>query len=324
MQYNFDTLHLEIAKNICNQKCKFCYIPDHHTATLSSRYIDSLQIIEKLCSQYSFAEIIIQGGEPTIIPEIFSFCSKFISKQQALLSIITNGIGFDQKWSTLFGQKGNIVSISLNATTAESHHQLCGENNFEKIISNIKTFNSTRKKYSGTPCLLSLSMVVCTETMHLLKDFYILSTQLEADLVHFYPDISSSLRLTPTEYAIAQKHFIELVEHLKTNAGPACYSLETLARNIHYSKPFTSILHRPINTRRENSANIACTAPWKSFFISTDTLDVFPCCHCKKKLGNLQQQSFTDILNSQDRQELQQAIQQKDFSFCSPACNYYL
>lgn len=323
MQHNFDTLHVEIAKNICNQKCKFCYITDHPTTNIPAHYLDSLKVIEEISSQYDFAEIIVQGGEITIIPEVFRFCSKLIQKPKTLLSIITNGVGFDQKWNSLFGQQGNIVSISLNTTTAESHHQLCGGNNFEKIISNIKNFNKTRKKYPTPNCLLSLSMVVCTETLPLLKNFYILCTELEADIVHFYPDITSSLKLIDKNKTLAHKYFEELLDYIQETPGPACYSLEALARNINYSKPFINTLNHSVNTRRENLTSEDCLAPWKSFFISTDTLDVFPCCHCKKKLGNLQEQSFTEILASQDRQELQQAIQQKNFSFCSPACNYY-
>jgi MoaA/NifB/PqqE/SkfB family radical SAM enzyme len=324
----FKKIHLSIAQNICNQVCVFCY-KDKIKNIPAYDYKKLLEIFDFIRNN-EFAEVIIQGGEPTIVPEVFDFCKMIANETKSHLHILTNGKLFDEQWRKLMVRHGSMVNFSLNSANQKTYRKICLGGNLMTSIENIIRFNILKESQMGCKCKVSISMVVCLENICELADFYLLAKELKVDLVRYFLDITSPHRLNiadPQIAKLAQDSFYKLQETIKENPIVSCYDLKELAEcfgvlpthvfvNDMQQKEFTETKLSPEFVPKNY---FGCTAPWDSIYID-HFYNVFSCCNSKYCLCNLYTDKIENILKSKKMTELKNFFINKNYVGCTTFC----
>ena len=334
---SYHRIHLEIAKNICNYRCMFCYLADRHDEVSQKIDFSYLNSILDFCKHNYVEEVFVQGGESTLFPEVYNFCESLVRETKSHLSMVTNGSLFNEAWAALYAQRGNDVNFSLNASQAEKYTRLCG-GDFAVALANIKRFIALNNQNPEPRCIVQVSMVVCTETINDLAAFYDLAVDLGVHKVQFFPDISSTYKInTEDPLFLERAHQALDILFARMRAHPAieCSTLTALARCLKYEKEIPAITSHKQLTARASSNNQklihyekippqrkykSCVHPWTSLFI-TDALDVYACCLAlQQSWGNLKTTRLQKIIKNKKRYDFQKRFSQGDVSMCSNSC----
>jgi len=106
---NLKRLHIMLG-NQCNYRCKMCGQKDFN------QEMNPIIYKKRLVSCYPYLkEIILQGGEPTVVPKTKEFIEFLLKKNPKIkFGIMTNGYMFDNFWIQKFIKHGSFVNFSLN------------------------------------------------------------------------------------------------------------------------------------------------------------------------------------------------------------------
>ena len=138
--------------NICNHNCIWCINDEFRKKNLTLLPGDVLmRVIEEIADEGVKSIAFTGGGEPlTNVATIEAI--KKVTKLGMDAAIVTNGALLDSEKSKIIVDNCSYIRISLDAGSNETHKKIhCPKNtrqdNFEKIIENIKTLVSLRKKH---------------------------------------------------------------------------------------------------------------------------------------------------------------------------------
>ena len=161
IDYKNLTLHLFLNSS-CNAKCKFCVV----------RKMKHEEIPEKVLYEYAKPlykktnVIIPTWGEYTISKYGFDYMN-WISKNYPHINFFTetNGINFNEKWQKFSMENLVLTACSLNAINAKRYQETVwdgdnGEAIYERIITNLKNYQSTLKEKGLEVFCTRLSMVL--------------------------------------------------------------------------------------------------------------------------------------------------------------------
>ncbi len=134
--------------DFCNAKCGFC------TSWLKQDGMLSLDNLTKFDTLFSHAKVLtLTGGEPTAHPNFIEVIQHIANRidPRCYFSFITNGSRIDR----YFDQLNDIdvaVSFSLNAATAQTHHQVMKlrPGTFERILESIRTLRTLNKSVNAS------------------------------------------------------------------------------------------------------------------------------------------------------------------------------
>lgn len=281
----------------CNNRCIFC---TDRSPGSSRRYSNlSFEEWRSLCQPLEYATTVgLYGwGEPLVNPDyerMFDHVAEHFPGIE--INISTNGILMDGKWAEKFVSYGKVtVNVSLNAAYSKTYRVLSGSDRFDTITENILRLVKLRKRQAKEdPPLLVLSFVAITENIVELPDFVRLAAKLGVDkvVVQDLMLLDESLRkysLTP--FAEFAKSMFLVALQAAREAG-----IQLI--------PFVPVDFLPTDSdsfdekgklEREKSAEL-CLEPWTYLRISSDG-GVQLCCYSNQILGNLHQQTLTDIWN---------------------------
>ena len=145
------TLKLYISPtNACNFRCKYCYVCDSSSPTITSSILDgTIHFIEKQIEAFGYNKIVISwfGGEPTLCETIIvDYMKKLSEKFKGTASVegyvTTNGYLLNEQMFNNF-TKSNIVGYQITVDGyAETHNKLRvlhnGDPTWETVIKNLK------------------------------------------------------------------------------------------------------------------------------------------------------------------------------------------
>jgi MoaA/NifB/PqqE/SkfB family radical SAM enzyme len=156
--------------------------------------IEDWSIVEDL--QPYAAEITLQGGEITLLPQFRRFLARAARPEfsHTKVSIITNGTIWDQELSRLFGEvRVGFIVVSLNAAKAETFHAITGVDSFHTVTANVENVLKLSRTHKYTNFDVILSFVVMRSNFEELPAFLDLSSRLgtQAQVSPVDPDGSS-------------------------------------------------------------------------------------------------------------------------------------
>lgn len=278
----------------CNQRCTMCFQRDFHSR------IDAAIYKEKLLPIYPhLKEVILQGGEVTIYPEVKEYIEFLITKYpQIRFSILTNGLKFDEYWADKFINYGSSVNFSLNAITQKTYDSITRHGDWGKVTANLKRL-ILLKKSAHSKLKVWASFVVLNENLHELGDFIIFANNLGLNGVRYFYDPS----LLPEDKQLVAQQIAKarsLEKEFKNIEVGALDSFEAWALNKAYIMPG------------------ACPAPVNQIFV-TARGDVSFCCHIAP-FGNLHFCSVGEIWNSLKAKMYRKLISRKNYSLCGNYC----
>ncbi len=242
-------------------------------------------------------------GEPLLAPNFFEMVSYARSKGINIVTT-TNGVCFEGNIQKILDSKINALGISLDAATEKTYKKIRRNDNFPKIIKNIKLLTSSRK--NNFP-FVKLEFVIMGWNKNEILDFVKLTKQAGADAIRFqmYTQVDETHRrklignLNPDELENIFRTGKKLANQLKIKTNFKSLLSEINELKINYQA-------KKINSPKK------CLMPWISINITVDG-DIWPCCQLMTRdcvMGNIYKQSISEIWNNQKMQRFRNQIRQ--------------
>ena len=183
-------LHIRIKPtNRCNHKCYYCsYTNPKQSLGKDMKQTDfipyekMMETMDDLINMDVKAVTFSGGGEPTCYPYLQEVLER-LSQSKVKFAMLTNGALLSGKVAELFSKYGSWVRISIDGWNRESYKIYRGADDFDKVISNMANFNTTK-------CDLGLNIVVNKENAEHLYDIvkltlgYVRNIKISSCVVH--------------------------------------------------------------------------------------------------------------------------------------------
>lgn len=329
------------VSHACNMRHTFCFQNSFSNQRLSDSFL-----YDRLNSTYADSEYIsVIGGELTVIPSMKEYLAHIRNtNREAKISIVTNGLAFDEDWIKVCIENRISVNFSLDATCEERYANLVAtaENPFKEIYENY--LNAVRAVENGL-LLNCISMVVTDSSVDDIEDFVKLALRDGVNAQILYSNnecvplttkikesVFKAMRLKefcrnyidvrllnlPDEYCLnAYTNMQDFVASMKSTE-----KAEFLKQNPHRKAP---VKYDEWSFYGVSSSCDRCTLPWNGLYIMPNGDVMICCCMSNYIIGNLYFQSIEEIRNSSYAKGIQEAIGQDDYSYCWERCrlNYY-
>ena len=141
-----DDILLMVALD-CNIACTMCY-QQQDRCSLRMRP-DRRLCAKMLWRQIPFhriGRVVIQGGEPTVIPEVLELLRMFneMCADTPAVNLITNGLELPSEALNCIRTRSESICISINAATASTHCDVNRGSNWNRVLNNIASLQAMR------------------------------------------------------------------------------------------------------------------------------------------------------------------------------------
>jgi radical SAM protein with 4Fe4S-binding SPASM domain len=290
--------------NVCNHACPECVAGRmlKDDSTLDRELAE--RIISELAASGVRGLIFTGGGEPLChrdTPEMVSYAASLGMD----VGLITNGQLLTEEISRVILEHCVWVRVSLDAATAGTFSAVHGvhPDYFEAILDAIRNLtNMKRQLFSSTT--VGAGFLTSRDTVSEMEAAAILCRSLGVDYLQYRP--MQIHRMGHFDYQWADVG----------NCLKRCFEYSTPDFNVLYSR------HKYEMMREKNYGRYygKCFGHQFATVISA-TGKMYVCCHLrgneKYEIGDLSQQSFQDIWNSERRRAVSENI---DFEDCIPLC----
>jgi radical SAM protein with 4Fe4S-binding SPASM domain len=290
--------------NQCNFRCPHCQVT--HWNKAKTRL--DVEGLNKLLDQFpNLLRVKLQGmGEPLLNKELLPML-KVLHDRNIHTAIVSNGsVMTDTIRDTLLALPTDI-QFSIDGATQEVFESVRVGSSFKKVTENIKKLTTRRKeiKSSNPNRTIVARTVVTNQNVHEL-----------ASIVHLVADLgldSLTLQLIMTSWGKATMEEINSKKRVEE---------AEIATHLEKAKQEAERIGLPLNVRNDDkySCKNKCGWPWKSAFIASNG-DVVPCAILADsdtvKMGNVFEENFETIWNSEKYQELRRQHREHDLpEFC--------
>lgn len=300
----------------CNLKCSFCYAGINCNRISREKELNTKELqrlIEKIKKEAKVPSISFSGGEPTIrkdLPQLIKFAKKLGMRA----NLISNGTLMTEKLVGKIKAAGlDTAQISIESSKEELHDLIVGKaGSFQRAIEGIRNLVNAGIPVHGNTTLNSDNAADVIN----LPEFY-RSMNLERFSMNLVIPTGSTKVNTGTRlsYEIAA----EIVEKVRRK------SIEVGIEFMWYS-PFPLKLYNTVVSGLGNKGCAACDG-----LLSVNSAgQVIPCASWEKPMGNLLEQSFFEIWNSEEsvciRHKKKAPAECRDcdhFNVCQGACPLY-
>ena len=299
------TMELDLS-NKCTHRCREC-VSDFFQRKDSAMLAFELasRIIRDLSEREGVRGLIFTGGgDPLTHPQVGD-CVSLARDLGMDVGFITNAALLDESIAETLVRCCSWIRVSLDAATPEmfsvSHGRDARE--FERVVANIRTL-VRMKQQLGNQCTIGIGYLTSDDTRSEIVKFAELGRELGVDYAQYRP----------------------LQVHLSTGTEYARCSIdEELEEALTFSAENYRVLfskHKYMMMERKDYGRYYGTC-YGQQFASTIAADgkVYVCCHMrgheKYCLGDLNESSFAEVWDSQQRK---QVIENIDFEDCIPLC----
>ena len=279
----------------CNCRCSMCYQTDF-------RSVMDPAILETSLSPLfpHLREIILQGGEPTILPQTRRFADRALqANPQVRFALFTNGQRFDAEWTEFFLEHGSYVNFSINAATEPTYRRIVsGDADWNRLLDNLRAFDAARRARAAAP-RLQTSFVATDDNLSETAAFLEFSRTLGADSIHYFFDPS---RL-PRDRERARQELQEARAWRQTHPEIPVEGLDMLSHHLLGTPPVPPV----------------CTWPIDSLYVDVDGETRF-CCLIDRSLGNLAKADVGKLWNGWRARRLRRMVREGNLRFCGAYC----
>ncbi len=164
-------VEIELTNN-CNLNCVHCHRskmdrkPGNMDLSVFTKLIDEI-------ATYPIAFLRIVGQGESALHPLFPDLMRYASGKSIKIELTTNGTIFDlYSIEEILQWDIDILGISVDGLDKDSYHQIRRGGNYEKLVTNIQTFYSTRNKTNKKYPLVCLRNVIFPDnTTQQLKNF---------------------------------------------------------------------------------------------------------------------------------------------------------
>ena len=292
----------------CDFDCIYCYNiwkekPDYQQKTLSLEKIK--QLFSKIIKENNISEITITGGEPLLYENLLDVI-KFFKKNNIRVGLTTHGTLLDEKKIKDLIESGvSYFEISLDAINPKIYKQLTNDNQFDKVKKTILNI----KKYKA---LLTISTIITKLNIDEIPQVIDLSFAFSADYIslnRFIPG-GSGKKIVNT--------LLPSIKELKKVLEIANSKAKKYNFAINISLPIEDCIIPHKNYPNLNFGTCMC-GERKWLIDSVGNLRT--CEQNPEIIGNLFEQSFENLYNSEQSQKFRQNNLKANCNKCSLFAN---
>jgi radical SAM protein with 4Fe4S-binding SPASM domain len=294
--------------NQCNFRCPHCQVT-HWNKAKARLDVDGLN---KLLDQFpNLLRVKLQGmGEPLLNKELLPMLD-VLEKRGIHTAIVSNGSVMTDTIRDKLLELPTDIQFSIDGATKDVFESVRVASNFDKVTANIKSLTTRRKEIKSRNPHKELAgrTVVTNQNIHQLPDIVRLVKELGLDTLTLQL-IMTSWGKTSMEEINSKKR----VEEAKLLQEQVCKAKEEAER-----------IGLPLVVRNDDkySCKNKCGWPWKSAFIASNG-DVVPCAILADsdtmKMGNVFEENFETIWNSEKYQELRRQHREHDLPEYCKSC----
>lgn len=286
--------------NQCNFRCPHCQVT-HWNKAKARLDVDGLN---KLLDQFpNLLRVKLQGmGEPLLNKELLPML-KTLEQRGIHTAIVSNGSVMTDTIRDTLLELPTDIQFSIDGATQEIFEKVRVGSSFKKVTENIKNLTGRRKEIKSRNPQKELAgrTVVTNQNVHQLPDIVRLVKELGLDTL--------TLQLIMTSWGKASMEEI--------NSQKRVNEARILEEQVIKAKREAERVNLPLVIRNDDkySSKNKCGWPWKSAFIASNG-DVVPCAILADsdtvKMGNVFEEDFETIWNSQAYQELRRQHREHD------------
>ena len=272
----------------CNYRCRMCYQKSYEGE------ID-WAIYEKLAPVLPFADRLqIFGGEPLMysrIAEAYELAHRYGNR----ITMISNGSLLTPEMCENIVRNGvGHIKFSMDAGTPQTYKYIRG-GNFFKVVKGVANITQLKLKY-GTPFPdMNFNFLVMRSNMHELPKLITIAREVGVSQINvFYPSCHTEELVDETVFFCQEESDAWLSRSREL--------ADQLGVGLRLPPLFSD--HQ---TPESGSADRFCADPWTKFLIDLDGT-VSLCCSGPTQIGNLLEQDFDEIWNSEAAQKLRARI----------------
>jgi radical SAM protein with 4Fe4S-binding SPASM domain len=290
----------------CNLDCQFCARSELNKRNKHMPFELFRNILSILPNTYKI--VLVGLGEPLLHPEIVDFI-KYAKSQGRKVGMVTNAMLLNPNVSYQLLEAGlDSIAFSIDGSNETISSEVRKGTNFQVVIQNIKEFVKISNQAAKTsPYMISKAVfsAVSIDTVAYLKDLVDRVLDLGVDVlmlsdINFKANIGHTLWKNTDD--IVEEKVRKGISHAFTNNLPvlSVHGLEEFGLEKRYHD---FLMIPPSQLYQRSATHKWCFSPWQT--IPVDVEGKITLCDCQPNfiIGNLLEESFTDIWNGQTLQQ---------------------
>lgn len=309
----------------CNLNCLMCEV------RRIPWQIPEKVIREVVCFFPYLQEIIWQGGEVFLLDYFKELLESASIYPDLTHEITTNGHLIEEEWMQIFNRINLNLNISIDAVTKQTYEYIRKGSKFEDLIRTLELINETKNRVDGKRLVLVMIVTVMRSNYHELEKIIEFAKRFKFDRVVLQPikgnfDNGENFFFNHEEEIL--RYIDEVKQLMKKEAGDSGIKLlEWLPTSFGSKQIFSNEETPRQNCIEDKGDRLLCYAPWQQMFIEWGG-DVYPHCLCiqdgpnkAKRIGNVFEESLTEIWNEKKMQNFRKKIIDNDLiNLCNPDC----
>ncbi|MFX0136184.1 MAG: radical SAM/SPASM domain-containing protein [Candidatus Hodarchaeota archaeon] len=309
------TLLFEIT-NLCNLKCKHCYIFNEEGFICKDLSFDEVKVILRKVTEHGINNLVLSGGEPFLRTDLFKILD--YAKNCSIESIVINSNGIllnNSKNLNRIKKRLNFITaivISLDGATDHTHDYIRGSGQFINLIKILR-------KISSYELPLGINVTIGKWNLQEFNDFFMIYDKFNAFYMNFGLFIPMGNGLEIKDQLLSSTECVNLIRLAKEKKDSG-YNVDLC------SFPYSNLVSKDISGY--------CCNIFTDFITITARGDVIPCImydfNCGSLLGS--DNSLDEILNHplaqifRDPSKLKEKMKGKcrdcsEFIICKGGCN---
>lgn len=288
------------GRNIHLKNDKHFYDNGFFDFALFDKFKDELKQIEHL--------EISAGGEPLLYPQFLDVIA--LLGEKTTFSFVTNGILLTPELSEKLLQNNKVfnINISIDAATPETYKLIRQNDNFYRIIDNIKAINEIKARLNLFT-RVNISMTLNVFNLNEAFEFVLMGEMLKVNEIRFnhfndYPDF---IPLTRPDLSYKKISVLTVPElHDKVMNDVFQYAGNKGLKVVLYGSRNLS-KKETIEIKKKKLKPYFCRQPFQSLEILCNG-DVIPCCAAVHVIGNLRNNTLNEIWNGSTMRRLREDI----------------
>ena len=272
----------------CNLQCETC-VRDKIGVPIGTMSFENFKkILDQLDSLF---KVYLSGqGEPLLNKDLFKMV-EYANKKGVLVNINTNAMlltkeVIDKITKTDIGE----IGISIDSTKKEKFEKIRKGAKFETVIDNVKNLSSALKK-NKRKSIITFAVIVLKDNLDEILDFIRLAHETGADKVVFQTIQVKEDYFEKYDEKTKKMIVSDLMKEIKDRVGDAMKMGKKYGVTVIFDEG--------------GSNGAGCIWPWRGIYVTWNGY-VTACCkildYRNPLMGNLLEQDFWDVWNSQNYQ----------------------
>jgi radical SAM protein with 4Fe4S-binding SPASM domain len=287
----------------CNIDCVMCW----RQFAFHNAFGDMpLETFKKLLPLMDYCEsVVLQGsGEPFVNPHFLEML-KLAGEHTDGIRFATNGTIMPERYAeALVENRVRTMMVSLDAGSKETYEKIRRKSNWDHVMGNIERLINTREKRNATFPEVTLEFVLMRSNIMELENYIKVAQRFGIKYVgvrHIWIFGEATRKESMFMYPDLMKDEFEKAARLGQELG-IMVDLPPQSEIKIAEDYVVKELNDPILNKLSESIFVnpgpgkVCHEPWRNYWVNWNG-DIHPCCHTIRKMGNVNEESFSQIWN---------------------------